>query len=457
MRRTTLSRRTVLRGLLGGAMASVALPPLEAMFNGNGTAYADGAMVPKRFGVFFWGNGIRESHWTPSATGASWVPSESLRPLVNVKDYINVVTGMEIKTGNPRGHHAGTVGILSGAPLSEREHATDSFASTFSQPSIDVVAARTLGMTARRPNLQVGVSRRVTTGEGTTLRYLSHNGPDNANPPAYNPQAVFDLLFGTGFTPPGSTNQPNPRLALRRSVLDVVRTDATALRGTLGATDRTRLDQHLEGIATLERQIQDLPAMMPVASACALPTAPGTFPDMAGREQLQPIARAMSDLLVMAYACDLTRVFSMMFSGSVGGTTFWPVGATQEMHGLTHDEGGDQPTVQAGVVFIMQQFAYLLERLRAVPEGAGNLLDSCAILATSDLSNGHDHTNTEYPIVIAGKAGGGLRYPGVHYRSTTRENTSKVLLSLLRSVGVPITEFGVDGGHVTAGCTAIEP
>ena len=104
MGRFTLNRRTVLRGMLGGAAIAVALPPLEAMFDVNGTAYAGGETIPKRFGVFFWGNGVKKDRWNPSGTGADYPLSPALEPLAAVKEYVSVVSGMDIKTGNERGH-----------------------------------------------------------------------------------------------------------------------------------------------------------------------------------------------------------------------------------------------------------------------------------------------------------------------------------------------------------------
>jgi hypothetical protein len=177
---------------------------------------------------------------------------------------------------------------------------------------------------------------------------------------------------------------------------------------------------------------------------------------MNSHEAIEERMTAMSGLIAMALACDQTRVFSIMFSGSVCGTVYWQVGATGGHHDLTHNEAGTQPTVHAATVFTMKQFGTLLTALKGVQEGAGNLLDSCAIIASSDTADGQQHSLTDYPIVVAGRAGGALKYPGVHYRSMTKENTSTVLLSLLKSVGLPLTEFGAMGGHVTTGCAAIE-
>ena len=105
-----------------------------------------------------------------------------------------------------------------------------------------------------------------------------------------------------------------------------------------------------------------------------------------------------------------------------------------------------QPTVHAATTFTMEQLAYFLARLRNTAEGAGNMLDSCAILCTSELSEGFVHTNDEFPILIAGKAGGALR-SGLHYRSPSRENTSKALLTVLRAIGDPRPSFGYLAGE----------
>jgi hypothetical protein len=462
VKKTLIHRRTVLRGVLGGAAVGVALPPLEAMFNSNGTAYAQGLAIPKRLGVFFWGNGVKLDRWTPATTGAAWTPSLELEPLTPLKDYVNVVSGMSILTGNERGHHAGTVGILSGAPMISQPHPNAGYASTFSAPSVDQVAAGVLGMSTRFKSLEVGISKRIDGVEGTTLHYLSHNGPDSANPPEYDPAKVFDRLFGADFVAPTPGAAPAPVVdlskVLRKSVLDAVQSDLASLRLKVGTADKTRLDQHLANVRAIEGRLVATSTTSGAAAQamCGRPAKPTLPAEANGKEAIEERMTAMSSLIAMALACDQTRVFSIMFSGSVCGTVYWQVGATSGHHDLTHNEAGDQPTVHAATIFTMKQFATLLAALKGVQEGAGNLLDSCAVLASSDTADGKLHSITDYPIVVAGRAGGGLKYPGVHYRSQTKENTSTVLFSMLKAVGLPLTEFGAMGGHVTSGCAAIE-
>jgi Protein of unknown function (DUF1552) len=439
MAKRTLDRRALLRGALGGVGVAVGLPTLAAMLNGNGTALAGGKPLPRRLGIFFWGNGVRHKLWVPAERGANWALSEELAPLAQVKPYLNVVTGMNVKTGNEQGHHAGTVGILSGRPMVSQPHPSSAYASTFSGPSIDQVAADVIGRGTPFRSLELGVSRQVTENEGTTLLYLSHRGPDAPNPPEYEPERLFDRLFGGAARTVG------------KSVLDVVAADARALAAVLGKEDRRRMDQHLSSIREIERRLQPSKTAKQCAASPPTPAQgkPGAFPHAARSEE-------MARLLALALSCDLTRVFSFMFSGSVGETAFWEVGEDKSHHQFTHDEAGDQPIVHAATVFVMEQYARLLEVFAETPDGAGNLLDQSVVLATSDTADGRGHTLEDYPIVLAGRAGGALKYPGVHYRSAQGENTSKVLLSMLRAAGVPLAKFGAKGGAVKDSLTAIE-
>jgi hypothetical protein len=445
MKPFVLGRRTFLRG--AGAM--VALPTLEAMLNSHGTAFAQGQPLPLRFASYFWGNGCTLANWTPGATGAGWPLTPELQPLAAVQDYVNVVSGHSIKTPNLRGHHNGACAILSGTPFIPLPPNGAPYNSKFGGPSLDQVIAGKIGNTAFK-SVQISVSKRVTTGEGPTLQYISHQGPDAPMPPTFSPAAFFNQVFAN-FTPQSSTD---PKNSLRASVLDAVKGDANRLRARLGSADKARLDAHLTAIGDVQTQIMALPPVL--TSACQLPnpTPTNDNSDVNGQEQLDAVSHIFSDLIALTWACDLTRVASVQFSGSVGGTVYADVGQVDDEHSLTHDSTR-QADVHSAVVYVMQHFGYFLSKLKATPDGTGNLLDNSCILCSTDVCEGLYHSIDDYPILVAGKAGGALKYPGVHYRSNTQENTTNVLLSCAKAVGTGLTSVGGDVGVSSTPCSAI--
>ncbi|MFN3199072.1 MAG: DUF1552 domain-containing protein [Bradymonadia bacterium] len=441
LQRKALHRRTVLKGIVGGVAATVALPPLEAMMNTHGTAWADGEPLPTRFGVWFWGNGIRRDQWIPNGEGANWQPGAELAPLMGVKPWLSVITGMEIKTAS-HPHHSGMTGIMTGARYHQVGTTRDTIVTTFAQPSVDMLAAAHFEGTTPFRSLELGVARFTGTDEGTTFQHLSHNGPNNPNPAERDPQRLYQRLFGM--------SGDNPRLDLaRRSVLDAVMGRISTLQNRVGAADRRRLEQHFESVRTLERRLAaDAPECLP-------PADPGVIPPVNGREPLAAKNIALSELLALALSCDLTRAFSVMYCSAGSGMIVWPAGSQNGLHQMCHDEAVPQPNVHNAVTFIMGELARCLEILRDTPEGDGNVLDNCSILCTTELSEGNTHSNDEFPIMIAGKGGGRLR-GGLHHRDHRRGNTSHAVLTALRGAGVPAESFGHQVGRVTESIGALE-
>ena len=445
MSRFRLSRRAVLQGV----GASVALPTLEAMLNSHGTAFAAGEPLPTRLMTFFWGNGVILNRWKPANTGAGWTPSEELAPLADQTDMVSVISGCKVKTPNSRGHHNGAAAILSGYPFVVLPESGAAYASKFGGPSIDQIAANVIGKGTLFKSLQVAVSKRVTRGEGPTLQFLSHQGPDAPLAPTFDPAALYKRLFAS-LTPPDTSDPSN---GLRASVLDAVQADVKRLNAKLGAADRARLDRHLTGISEVRAQLIALPP--PVSSSCVKPSTvvTDTNADVDGKERLKSVATLMSDLIVLAWACDLTRVVSYQFSGSVGGTVFSELGQTSSHHAYSHN-ANRQSEIHHATVFVMEQFAYLLKRLRATPDGAsGNLLTNSVTLASTDVAEGLSHSVSDYPILVAGRGRGFLR-AGMHVRSNG-DNTSNVLLSVLQAAGTGVTAVGKDSGYSNIPFTAI--
>ena len=440
-----MSRRKFLQGVMATSAVSIALPALEAFTNTGARAFAAGNAFPKRFGLFTWGNGIFPALWTPERSGAEWELSPHLMPFANVKEKFSVVTGMEVKLPNLIAHSSGPCGFLSGGPLSGSNREGDSDFPVFDLPSIDRIIANEIGNDTRFRSVEVAVE--------PGSRGLSYNSADSLNPPEANPVAIFDRLFGAGFRAPGEEPIIDPKLALRRSVLDAVLGDANKLRQRLGVNDQARLDQHLTGIRELELRIARIESDPPSLAACVRPEEPRTPAMVDGRHNMRERSRILSDLMVMAYACDLTRVINYTYSDLLSNNLY--PGINSGHHQLTHDEPGDMPQAKAITYSIMEDFAYFLEALNAVPEGDGTLLDNTVILGTSDVSYARTHQIDEYPIVLAGSAGGALK-TGIHYRSETKENASYVPFSVLRALGVQVASYGKDEGYVTKGLAEIE-
>ncbi len=432
--RFKLDRRTFLRSIVGGCAASIALPPLEAMLGVNGEALAGGEALPTRFGVWFWGNGIKPDRWIPPTTGSSWTPSDALTSLADLVPYVSVISGCELKTAT-HAHHAGMTGIMTGQKYHQLGTTRDTIVSTFARQSVDQDAADWFSGQAPFRSLELGVTRFRGSDEGTTFQHLSHNGPNSPNPSEYDAKALWARLFGV---------ESDARVDLvRQSVLDQVSDQVIRLHSRLGASDKQRLEQHLDSIRALEQRIDaDL-------GSCEVPPEPDAYPDVDGLEQVEQKNQVMSELLALALVCDLTRSFSVQWSTCGSGVVLWQVGATEGLHNVFHNETGDQPTAHAGTRFAIDNLATFLDILRGTPEGSGNLLDRCSIMCTTEQSDGQTHSIQDFPFLIAGLGDGRLT-GGMHYRSTSYENTSKAVLTALRGAGVELAGWGVDEGYVTS-------
>ncbi len=438
---TDASRRRFLRGALRGAAVAVALPPLELFWSRSARAACDSAF-PKRFGLFYWGNGTYPDRWNPTTagTGEAWALSETLSPLIDIKHKLTVVSGMTVRVDNVYPHTSGAAGILTGSPVLAVGSDT-----TFASATVDQVVAEAIGGETLYRSLRTGASN--NSG-------MSYNGPNSRNYPEVNPFTLYQALFGDTFHEPGDEVIIDPRLGLRQSVLDGVMGDIGALQARVGAADKVRLEQHLDGIRELElrlARLQEAPASL---AACLRPSTPlESYPDIDGRPQVSAISRAFADLLVMALACDQTRVFAHYVSDPVSNVLY--PGISDGHHNLTHDEPSPQPEVHEITVQIISELAYFLERLDSIPEGDGTLLDHAAILCCSEHGEARTHAITDMPIVVAGSAGGRL-VNDVHYRSYTDENVGKVVLSLLRAMGVSTPSWGDGDTFTEDGLSAIE-
>lgn len=452
MNKRPLSRRTILRGMAAGLVATVGLPPLEAMLDANGEAFADGTGAPKRYGVFFWGNGYgwtgrgRPDLWTPTGASAMWTPSEQLAPLASHVRNVSVITGLEPKTtipdtpgGQGDGHMRGVANALSADRPRPAGFYHPDHIFALSRPTLDQVIARHPMFVGSAPtrfrSIEMSVSNNRFHDYGTWT-CISYNGEESQNLPIRSVDQLFELLFGVPVM--GSRESAD-----RALVLDAVTEDARALRGQLGMSDRARLDAHLEHIAEIQRNLR---ASAPMCTSPTRPTRAGGFDGSPGDEPLQDKLVAMAQLIAVAMQCDLTRVFSLMFTGPGSQTVFRAVGAPSGLHQLCHENRWD--IAKSATVYTMQSLARVLDVFANTMDiGGTSLLDNMALLATSEFSAGDQHEVNEFPVLLCGKAGGTLR-GGVHYRQPMG-NLARVHLTILRAMGLPFASYGFNGAETT--------
>ena len=429
-----LNRRTALRGLINGAAVAVALPLLDIFLDGNGEALAaTGAPVPVRFGTWFWGLGVNPPRWFPDTIGADYDLKTELEPIRELKHKINILSDFNLPLdGKPNlPHVSGGIGIRTGMAISAERGLPGT--------SFDVSIGDVIGTRTRFRSLEVSAT-------GDPRNSLSGRGNGNLNPAEVSPAGLYTRLFGPGFRDPNSaTFTPDPAVMARRSVLSAVAEQRHALQSRLGASDRQRLDQYFTSLRQLEKQLDvELTKPQPM-KACVVP---GKIPDRPVNAEIENVMgnhEIMTDLLVMALACDNTRVFNMNFNN--GASSLTRIGSTITHHQLTHEEVldnrlGYQPEATFFVDKIMSAWTYFVKKLDSVKEGDRTLLDNTLVFAHSETEFAKFHTIDNIPMMTAGSGGGRIR-TGLHI---TGEGTpvSRVGLTLQQVMGVPVDRWGTE-------------
>ena len=458
MAKNILDRRTVLKGVLAtGATVSIPLPLLEIMLNENGTAYAQSATpVPPIFVLWFFGNGSLPGIWKPAktGTGSNWDLSSQLMGLSGVKSHLTVISGLTNKlVVGGQEHPSGSAGATTGAPLN---------GNAVTAASIDQVVANVISAGADFKSVEVGVTPATPNGPQDSLATVSHKGANGKNVPDFDPKSVFTRLFGGGSTGGTGTTMPDQAAKLasvRRSVLDVVLNDGTALEKKLGAADKQRLEQHLTSIRAIEARLATMTGgggTTPPMTCAA--TAPTTGKDTKS-EAPPAVNTAMTELSTLALACDKTRVLTYVFSLPAAHVYYRHLGTDMnaDFHDtICHGDNGDmsnQPRVDTGVHYMVTCLNEFLTKMKGTMHGATSLLDQSLVLVTSDTAWGKIHTNAEWPVLMAGKAGGKLA--GDTHLNFPGDNLSKALLTAAQMMGSTATSLGSGAGAVTSSLSGV--
>jgi len=429
-----IKRRGFLRGTLGGAAVSVGLPFLDIFLNTNGTAIAStGAALPQRFGTWFFGCGMNPPRWNPTTVGSDWALTPELLPIEPVRDKINVLSGYSVLLNGEANqvHRTGIFGALcGGAPKS-----TD----TVEGPTLDVLISDEIGTRTRFRSLEMAATG--SSRDSNSLRDVSA-----VNPAEPSPLALYNRIFGSGFSDPNAAQfTPDPSVLLRKSALSVVTEDRKRLERMLGASDRARLDQYFTSLRQLEQQLELQTKKPPPLEACSIPGSPIESPLDSEIDNVMANHVLMAQTLALALACDQTRVFNVVFSDRASGLRM--PGSPDTHHTLTHEEPRDkelgyQPKATFFVLKSMEAWAQFVQILDAVPEGDGTLLDNTLAMALSETSEANSHSVMGLPFMTAGTAGGKIR-TGLHV-SGIGESASRVGLTMQQAMGLNVGQWGTD-------------
>jgi hypothetical protein len=400
-----LTRRRVLRGVLNGSAVTVGLPLLNCFLNGNGDALANGQPMPVRFGTWYWGLGMQKQIFEPKKTGAGYELPEEISALAKVQQHMNLFTNFAAFRDNAQNlcHHTGWVIARTGIAPLQRDGVPGE--------TVDVTIANQVSRTRRFKTLNANAA-------ADARATFSYENANTANPPEFSPVAFYTRLFGPDFQDPNAkTFTPNPRIMVRKSVLSGVMGEIDGLNKVVGAEDKERLDQYFTGLRHLEQQFdQQLTKPEPIA-ACH-PTGKIKDDPKLGNESSLVAARhkMLTDLMVMAVACDQTRVFNMAYTAASANTT--KVGYEKPHHTTTHEEPVDEKLgYQAMVSWFtrrsMEAWATFVDSFVNFKEGDGTLLDNVFIIANTDHGYARIHSLDGIPMFSAGHAGGKTK-SGLH-------------------------------------------
>lgn len=430
--RQPLDRRTMLRGLGTG----MALPFLEAMM--PSAKAADVASRPKRLQIFYSPNGMMMKDFVPKESGARLSLPPTLEPLAAHKNRIAVVTGLghpqaAAMGDRPAGHGRSCPAFATGVHVKQTE-GTDIRCGI----SMDQMFADHLGDATQLSSLELGIDQASLLGScdiGYSCAYtngISWRTPTVPLPVTANPRDVFERLFGDG----EALDEQGRIAQLRRqtSLLDFVLEDSKRLSDGLGMEDRRKLDEYLTATRDIEKRIQRAIAS-PVTMDAGDMAQPAGIPD-----SFDAHVRLMIDLQVLAMQADITRIGSFMIGRELSNRTYPEIGVPDSHHMLSHHGNNPEKMEKLAKInrYHMDYFAYYLDRMAAVKDGQGTLLDRTLVLRGSAFGDPNDHDHMDLPVIVAG----GLIRGDRHIVADKGTTMSNLLLASLHLLDVPAKAIG---------------
>jgi hypothetical protein len=392
--------------------------------------------------------GAKQHLWAPAAVGREFDLSPSaLLPLEPYRDYLTIISNTDVKMAEAQtAPEIGGDHFRSSAVFLTQSHPKQTESSDIHVGvSLDQLYAQRFGQDTPIPSMQLCIEN-VDQAGGCAYGYacvytdtISWSSPTEPLPMIRDPRVAFDQLFGVG----GTAAERSARRRTSRSILDWVTGEVAQLKRQLGSADRQRLDQYLENIREIERRIQKVEARNTSGEARELPEAPAGVPD-AFEEHVQ----LMFDLQALAFASDLTRVFSFKMGRDASARVYPDSGVDDGFHPASHHGGREKGVLDFYKLnkYHVGMVPYFLEKLKNTMEGDQNLLDKTMIIYGSPMADGNLHNHRRCPLFVAGKANGQLA-GNLHLKAPDGTSMANVMLSLMHQLGLEdMTSFGDSTG-----------
>jgi hypothetical protein len=462
--RKHISRRTVLKGM----GVTVALPLLDAMVPA-GTAWAKTAagrvrlacieMVHGSAGATTYG--ASKNMWSPAAVGREFdLSPTSLIALEPYREYLTIVSNTDVR--NAEAFEAPEIGgdhFRSSAVFLTQAHPLQTKGSNVrAGTSMDQYYAQRFGQETPIPSMQLCIET-VDQAGGCSYGYscvytdtISWAGPGDPLPMIRDPRVVFDQLFGIGATP----EERATRRMEDRSILDSITAAVGRLKRDLGSADRARLTDYLDDVREIERRIQKVEAQNTSGEPRELPGAPAGVPDSFAEH-----VKLMFDLQAVAFASDITRVFSFKLGRDASSRSYPESGVKAGFHPASHHQEREDRIAEFAKIntYHVSLMPYFLEKLKATPDGDQNLLENTLVLYGSPMGNSNVHNHKRCPLFLAGHAGGTLK-GNLHLKAPEGTPMANVMLTLMHNLGLDdIQQFGDSTGtfDVTGVAETTEP
>jgi hypothetical protein len=378
--------------------------------------------------------------WTPATVGSGFEFTPILKPLEPFRDRLNVISGLGHRAADTTAVHSLSPTTWLSGVRPKATQGVDAFAGV----TADQIAAQAIGQDSPLPSMELatedhsGLIGSCDRDYGCIyMNTLSWRTPETPLPMEINPRKVFERMFGQG----GSAAERLARIQEDRSILDAITREVSSLQLQLGPSDRQTMTQYLENVREIERRIQRAEKSQGDEDLL-LPARPAGVPF-----DFEEHVALMYELMALSYQANITRVITFMVSREVSNRTYTQIGVTDGHHAISHHQNRAEKMEKNVRIqtFNINQFKGFLDKLQAMPDGDGTMLDHTLLLYGSNMSNSNAHDHYPLPNVVVGGAAGKMK-GGRHLKYADHTPMTNLLVTMLDKVGVTQEKLGDSSG-----------